>query len=126
MSPDQIALFTAVLAFLGKMGGWPIWIFVVLIVIGPWALALALAMGKRSDTAQYRDEMAAVLARYKEDMAEMRRMYESNVKLVEETQMLAKDLKDVVMVNTQTFSQLTDAIKHNQFCPIVRKEGGMG
>jgi hypothetical protein len=31
-----------------------------------------------------------------------------------------------VMINTETFSKLTEAIKHNQFCPIVRKEGGMG
>jgi len=64
------------------------------------------------------------LSAYREDTQEMRRMYESNVRLVEKYEALSTDLREVVMVNTQTFSELTDAIKHNQFCPIVRKEGG--
>lgn len=53
-------------------------------------------------------------------------MYESNVKLVEQYEKVASDLKDVVMMNTNALSTLSGAIEHNQFCPIVRDKGGTG
>jgi hypothetical protein len=64
-------------------------------------------------------------------MEEIRRMYERNVRLVEayealcrSQQTLAQDLKDVIMLNTQSNTHLADAIAHNQFCPMVRREQG--
>ena len=61
-----------------------------------------------------------VLERYQSDMKEIRQMYESNVRLVNHYEDLAKDLKDVVMVNTQAMTALAKDIRGNQFCPMVR------
>ena len=63
-----------------------------------------------------------ILQQYKDDMAEMRQMYKNNVHLVEGYQALAKDLKDVVIMNTQTNTKLGKSIEDNQFCPMVRLE----
>ena len=52
-----------------------------------------------------------ILHRYDADMAETRRMYESNVTLVKDYHSLAKDLKDVVIMNTQAMTGLIDRIK---------------
>jgi hypothetical protein len=60
------------------------------------------------------------LRQYREDMIEQRRMYENNVELVRQYTALAKDLKDVVMLNTQTITRLCDDVNRNQFCPMVR------
>lgn len=71
---------------------------------------------------QYRGDMDKTLDQYAEDMRETRRMYESNVKLVKSYEELAKDLKDVVILNTQAMTRLKDDIRSNQFCPHVRLE----
>ena len=63
-----------------------------------------------------------VLERYKSDMAEIRRMYEDNVTLVEAYQDLGGDLKDVVIMNTQAMQRMNGDIKSNQYCPKVRLE----
>jgi len=63
-----------------------------------------------------------MLAQYKSDMDEQRKMYASNVKLVESYDRLAGDLKDVVIMNTQVMTKLVDAINTNQYCPQVRLE----
>lgn len=117
MTPEQVALVTAILSFLSKAGGWPGWTFLVAVLVVPWVVALFVVVKKNND-------VATILNQYKADMSEMRRMYENNVILVKEYQRLAGDLREVVMINTQTFSTLTEAISHNQFCPIVREKGG--
>jgi len=63
-----------------------------------------------------------VLNQYKADMAEQRRMYENNVKLVQGYESLARDLKDVVIMNTQAMQKITDSVNSNQFCPMIRLE----
>jgi len=63
-----------------------------------------------------------VLDCYKRDMAEMRQMYESNVRLVEKYEKVATDLQDVVIMNTQAMTKICDDIEKNQFCPMVRLE----
>jgi hypothetical protein len=63
-----------------------------------------------------------VLEQFKQDMAEQRRMYKNNVKLVQGYESLARDLKDVVIMNTTAMQKMTDAINTNQFCPMVRLE----
>ena len=67
-----------------------------------------------------------ILDSYKEDMGEMRQMYKNNVHLVESNEDLAKDLKDVVIMNTQAWQKSLDAINGNQFCPRVRLEKKAG
>lgn len=63
-----------------------------------------------------------ILDRYKADVTEARRMYESNVKLVRAYESVAGDLKDIVVMNTQALTKLNDNIKTNQYCPQVRLE----
>jgi len=61
-----------------------------------------------------------ILDKYKADMAEQRRMYESNVSLVNDYHSVASDLKDVVIVNTQAMTKLSEEIRQNEFCPMQR------
>jgi len=61
-----------------------------------------------------------ILDKYKADMAEQRRMYESNVSLVKDYQSVASDLKEIVILNTQTITQLSEEIRQNEFCPMQR------
>ena len=63
-----------------------------------------------------------ILKNYKSDMDEQRRMYANNVKLVESNDQLARDLKDVVIMNTQVMTKLVESINTNQYCPQVRLE----
>lgn len=63
-----------------------------------------------------------ILSRYKSDMEEMRKMYESNVDLVKDYKDLAVDLKEVVIMNTQAVTRMDTSIRDNQFCPMVRLE----
>jgi len=71
---------------------------------------------------QYREDTRAILARYQEDMAAQRRMYENNVELVKQTQTIAQDLKDLVVLNTQAWQAARSDILNNQFCPLRRLE----
>jgi F0F1-type ATP synthase gamma subunit len=64
--------------------------------------------------------MRKMLKEHEDHMKEIRRMYESNVKLVDAYEDLAGDLKEVVIMNTQAMTTLNDSIKQNQFCPMLR------
>lgn len=55
--------------------------------------------------------MRKILARYKEDVDEIRAMYEKNVSLVKDYNSLAKDLKDVIILNTQQITRLSDKMR---------------
>ena len=61
-----------------------------------------------------------ILDKYKADMAEQRRMYESNVSLVKDYHSIAADLKDIVILNTRTITTLSEEIRQNEFCPMQR------
>lgn len=61
-----------------------------------------------------------VLDSYKDDMAEIRRMYENNTELVKGYEYLSGDLKDLIVMNTQCLTRLSDEIQQNQYCPMVR------
>ena len=78
------------------------------------------AMRKQHDS--HKKEVTNILASYKEDMAEVRRMYENNAKLVQGYEGLAKDLKDIVILNTQQMTHVSDQIQQNQYCPMQRVE----
>ena len=64
----------------------------------------------------------ALLIQYKSDMDEQRKMYEKNVSLVKDYWGIAGDLREVVIMATQTMTTLTDEIRQNQYCPMVRIE----
>ena len=71
---------------------------------------------------QYRKDTQDILADHKKYMDEIRSNYSSNVKLVDSYEVLAKDLKDVVIMNTTAMTRLGDDINRNQYCPMVRVE----
>ena len=74
----------------------------------------------RKQHQSHKDDITKILNHYKDDMAEIRRMYENNVKLVEGYESLAKDLKDLVVLNTQQMTHVSDQIDQNEFCPMQR------
>lgn len=61
-----------------------------------------------------------ILAQYKRDMDELRKMYENNVSLCRDFAEVARDLRDVLTLNIQRLTELADAVRQNQFCPLVR------
>lgn len=98
---------------------------------GPWGLILVLwwlsDRSRERQINQHRQEIQQILQLYQRDMAEQREMYKNNVHLVEayaqltrQTQGLADDLKDVVLINTQAVTAMCSDINSNQFCPMVR------
>jgi hypothetical protein len=69
------------------------------------------------------DRIDAILDEYRKDMGEMRRMYESNVRLVEGYEDACKridrttgDLMDTVRLNTQAYQKLTDFLENRVPC----------
>ena len=85
---------------------------------------------RNKEIAEREKAINAVLAQYKEDVAGIKRLYENNVHLVEDYNEVAErqdrlytEVLSVVSLNTQAQTQLTDAIKNNSFCPIIREKG---
>ena len=102
MTPDQIAALTALLGILERIAHWPLGMLLLIVVIGPWLLAVFLAV------------------QYRNGLNEIRQMYKNNVHLVEGYERLCGDLKDVVILNAQSVANLNKSIEDNQFCPMVR------
>src|SRR5512139_3213370 len=106
MSAEQIELLTALIALMKMMSGWPAGVLLLAVVIGPWVMAIVLS------TAQSKRFEAVV------------GMYENNVKLVQDYDSVARDLKEVVVVNCQAMQKVCDKVDMNQYCPIVRDKQG--
>ncbi len=62
----------------------------------------------------------AVLNQYKSDMVEQREMYRANVSLCRDFSSVAEDLRNIVTLNVQAMTRIDDAVRQNQFCPMVR------
>lgn len=92
MGPAELKTIAAFVGLAQKLSGWPFGLMVFLFILGPWLLAMILSYMQNK-------RFEAVV-----------KMYESNVKLVESYESLAKDLKDVVIMNTQTNTRLVDRI----------------
>jgi len=104
MTPQQLAGIAALIRALTSLNSWPFHLIIFSMVVGPWIAAFVLV------NIQTRRFEGVV------------KMYENNVVLVENYEKLAKDLHDVVIMNTQIVQRLADEIKTNQFCPMVRLE----
>ncbi|MBI4621055.1 MAG: hypothetical protein HY739_12990 [Desulfobacterales bacterium] len=102
MDASHIALLTAILSLVAKIGTLPLITIIFVLFIGPWIFAsiLFFQQGKRLE--------AAI------------NMYNENVKLVEKDQELAEGFKEIVMMNTQAMQTMVDSINTNQFCPMIR------
>ena len=115
MTPQEVAIATALIELIRSIGSWPLAGLVMVGLIGPWLLAVLLTW--IVDRSQSRRLSAAI------------DMYEQNVKLVERAETLAQNneklaetIRDLVLMNTRAMTQLTEAINQNQFCPLQRVE----
>lgn len=103
MTPQDVAAFTALASLVKEIGTWPLGTIMVLVTLGPWIgmLLITYIQGKRH---------AAVV-----------KMYEDNVVLVKTTQSLALGMQDIVVLSTQTMTQVKSAVEANLYCPLMRK-----
>jgi hypothetical protein len=104
MTPVNLESISAIVKILGDLAGWPFAMVVFSIIVGPWIAAFILV---NIQTRRFESVVT---------------MYQNNVILVENYEKLAKDLHDVVIMNTQIIQRLVDDIKTNQYCPYVRLE----
>jgi hypothetical protein len=104
VSPDQIAALTALSSFFANIGTWPLGSVAIVIVFGPW-----VAMGFISRSIEKRHEAAV-------------KMYEDNVKLVINYEKVSRELQGILVLTTQTMTQVKERIDNNLFCPIMRKD----
>ncbi len=104
MTPEQVSIINTVAMILDKIGTWPIGTILFMIVIGPWAVMVFIAMGQEK--------------RFKAT----KRMYENNVELVKAYESVAKNLQEIVIFNTQIMTQVKDRIDSNLFCPVFKQQ----
>lgn len=72
-----------------------------------------------------------ILASYRDDVSDIKGMYQNNAHLVGDydkamnrLEKLAEEMMSVVSLNAQTNTHLADAIKNNTFCPQMREMMG--
>ena len=97
-----LSILSNLISIFSHVGVGPIFTIVLVVIIGPWVFAVAMAwvQGKRFDA--------------------MRQMYLNNVDLVKCYEALAKQQNDVVTLNTAEWSEVRSKIDSNQYCPYVR------
>lgn len=102
MTPETAHTLGAIVTIIDKLGALPIGTLLIIIIFGPWIFSFIMerAQEKRFEA--------------------MKDMYKSNVKLVESFDKLAGVLNDVVTLNTAKWSEATDKINTNQYCPMAR------
>jgi len=104
LNPEQVAALTAIASIVSKVGTWPIGSIMAAVVFGPWVMLWILSRGMEK-----RQEAAL-------------KMYEDNVKLVENYEKIANGLQDIIVLSTQKMTQVKDRIDNNLFCPLMRKD----
>ena len=98
MTPEQISALTAIAAIFSQIGTWPIGSVICAVVFGPWVILVAVSrsMEKRHEVAM--------------------KMYESNVKLVESYDQMAKEQADTIRLSTAVTTELTTYLKSRTPC----------
>lgn len=83
--------------------------------LGPIGVVLILGYFAKQQidktSTQYQGQISVILSQYREDMLEQRKMYEHNVELVKQYRVLADDLKDIIIMNTQAMTKLVEKIE---------------
>lgn len=104
MTPQDVAVLTALAALLKQIGTWPVLTVLIFVVIGPWIgmFILSRLQEKRH---------AAVV-----------QMYENNVELVKGYEKIAEGLQDILVLSTQTMTSVKTSVDNNLFCPLMRKD----
>jgi hypothetical protein len=139
MTPDQISMAASLLSLLKVIGGWPIGMIalalIVSIVIVPWAVIVSISRGleRRAATHDLRtvelvneikDVFTEAIDEQQKRFDAMAQMYQDNVLLVKGYEKLASDLANIIHLNTQTNTKLVEKINNNHYCPVVRQKSG--
>jgi hypothetical protein len=95
---------TAMLAVIKEIGTMPLISIFVLIVLGPWVGMWVITLGQ--------DKRHAAVVE----------MYKDNAKLVSAYEKVAEGFQDIVILSTQTMTQVRDRVDSNLFCPLMRKD----
>lgn len=90
MTPQEITVLASLMEIVKSLSGWPFALFFLVVIIGPWVFAMLL--------------MYAFRKRFEEVV----RMYENNVSLVDKYELIAKDMKSVVIANTAAITRVCD------------------
>lgn len=139
MTPEQISMAASVLSLLKIVGGWPIGLIILAMIIAvfltPWWVIVVISRGqdRRASahdlrTVELVNEIKGVfteaLNEQKERFDAMAQMYQDNVLLVKGYEKLACDLANIIHLNTQTNTKLVEKINNNHYCPVVRQKSG--
>lgn len=133
----------SILKILELLQSWPVWIVAIILLQSPWIAVIYLWRNadKRAVLAEQAaaDRAAAHDLKSAENLAVLTKIaqagweaYKDNVELVKETQAVAKqavelskELSEIISLNTANFAELSQRVKMNIFCPIVRKQNGV-
>ena len=98
MTPDQISGLTAIAAIVSQIGTWPIASILAAIVFGPW---IVMGFGLRSIEKRH----SAVVE-----------MYERNVILVKDYEILSAEQADTIRLSTSAIMELTTFLRTRVPC----------
>ena len=120
MDPQQIAAVKAIADVINGLGAMPVGTLVVCLIFGPW-IALSYI------TWQQRRSIDQMVKEHEKRFESVVRMYESNVRLVEDCEKLANAFRsvidgqqDLIIHNTRSMTEVKDAITNNLFCPMIK------
>jgi ABC-type transporter Mla subunit MlaD len=72
----------------------------------------------------YREDTKKILDQNEKQFNSVVAMYQNNAELVKSYDKISLDFREVVVANSTIAANLNNAITHNLFCPLVRKEIG--
>lgn len=104
MTPQDVALLSALVAVIKEIGTWPLFSVLLLMQVGPWVggLVITYIQGKRH---------SAVV-----------RMYEDNVILVKSITEIAEGYRDTLLLAATSMTKVEGSVSSNLYCPLMRKD----
>lgn len=114
MTPDQLTAITTIAGIAEKIGSGSIFTLLLFVVVAPWIAAFWL---DRLSTRRAEADRKESEKRFEQVV----KMYESNARLVTTVTSLAEDAHQLVIASTTAITQNTDAIKSNDYCPVIRE-----
>ena len=127
MSPEQIAMMSAVATLMERIGTWPIGTLIIAVSVTPWVMLVWITATLRKQQDSSQAEVTKLFNKFVEvastERQEFKKMYENNVELVKGFLRISNDLHATVLMNTRELIEMKDIAKNNQICPIVREKG---
>ena len=115
MTPETLTTLAALVTLLKSVGVLPLSMIVALIVLAPWVLMAMALQAMRKDQEKRNDES-------KLRFEAVVQMYKDNVELVKNYERVSEGLQDILILTTQTMTQVLSSVTNNLFCPLMRKD----